>query len=31
MLFVGLVWLMSGAATLCLYVRHTQPPAPDAE
>jgi membrane-bound ClpP family serine protease len=25
-LFVGLTWLGSGAATLCLYIRHTQAP-----
>jgi len=31
MLFVGLVWFGSGAITLCLYIRHTQPPAPEAE
>jgi drug/metabolite transporter (DMT)-like permease len=31
MLFVGLVWFGSGAITLCLYLRHTQPPAPEAE
>jgi hypothetical protein len=30
-LFVGLVWLGSGAATLYLYLRHTQPPAQGAE
>ena len=31
LLFVGLTWLGSGAATLYLYIRHTQPPAPGAE
>ncbi len=31
MLFFGLVWLAYGGATLYLYVRHTQPPAPEAE
>jgi len=31
MLFVGLVWVISGVATLCSYLRHTQPPAPQAE
>ncbi|MGO8836817.1 MAG: hypothetical protein ACLQAH_16940 [Limisphaerales bacterium] len=30
-LFVGLVWLASGGATLYSYIRHTQPPAPEAE
>ena len=30
-LFLGLVWLGSGAATLYSYIRHTQPPAPEAE
>jgi hypothetical protein len=30
MSFVGLTWLGSGAATLYLYIRHTQPPAPAA-
>jgi hypothetical protein len=30
-LFVGVVWLASGGATLYSYVRHTQPPAPGAE
>lgn len=30
-LFVGLAWIGSGAATLCLYIRHTQPSAPEAE
>ncbi len=30
-LFVGLVWLGSGVATLYSYIRHTQPPAPEAE
>jgi uncharacterized membrane protein YhaH (DUF805 family) len=30
-LFLGLVWLGSGVATLYLYIRHTQPPAPEAE
>jgi len=28
-LFVGLVWLGSGLATLYSYVRHTQPPSPE--
>lgn len=27
-LFVGLVWLGSGVATLYSYIRHTQPPSP---
>jgi amino acid transporter len=31
MLFFGLVWLASGGATLYLYIRHTQPPDPEAE
>jgi len=31
MLFVGLVWVISGGATLYLYIRHTKPPAPEAE
>jgi drug/metabolite transporter (DMT)-like permease len=31
MLFVGLVWVISGVATLCLYIRHNQPPAPETE
>jgi len=31
MFFVGLTWLVSGVATLYLYLRHTQPPAPEAE
>jgi len=31
MLFVGLVWVMSGGATLYSYLRHTKPPAPEAE
>ena len=31
LLFVGLMWLGSGGATLYLYIRHTQPPTPDAE
>jgi MFS family permease len=30
-LFLGLVWLGSGVATLYSYIRHTQPPAPQAE
>jgi hypothetical protein len=30
-LFVGLVWLISGVATLYSYLRHTKPPAPEAE
>ncbi len=30
-LFLGLVWLGSGLATLYSYVRHTQLPAPEAE
>jgi drug/metabolite transporter (DMT)-like permease len=30
-LFLGLTWLGSGAATLYLYIRHTQPPAPEIE
>jgi hypothetical protein len=29
-LFLGLVWLGSGLGTLYSYVRHTQPPAPEA-
>ena len=28
-LFVGLVWLGSGVATLYWYIRHTQPPSPE--
>ena len=28
-LLVGLTWLASGAITLCLYIRHTQAPAPE--
>ena len=31
MLFLGLVWLASGGATLYSYLRHTQPPAPEGE
>ena len=31
LLFIGLVWLGSGAGTLCSYIRHTQPPASQAE
>jgi len=31
MLFVGLTWLGSGMATLYLYIRHNQPPAPETE
>jgi hypothetical protein len=31
LLFVGLAWIGSGAATLYLYIRHTQPPAPETE
>lgn len=31
LLFVGLVWLGSGVATLFLYIRHTKPPTPQAE
>ena len=30
-LCVGVVWLASGGATLCSYIRHNQPPAPEAE
>lgn len=30
-LFLGLVWVGSGVATLYLYIRHTQPLAPKAE
>src|ERR1035438_7517175 len=30
-LFLGLTWLGSGAATLYLYIRHTQPSAPEIE
>lgn len=30
-LLVGLTWLGSGVATLYSYIRHTQPPAPEAE
>lgn len=30
-LFVALLWLGSGAGTLCSYVRHTKPAAPEAE
>jgi drug/metabolite transporter (DMT)-like permease len=29
--FIGLTWLGSGGASLYLYIRHTQPPAPEAE
>jgi uncharacterized membrane protein HdeD (DUF308 family) len=29
-LFLGLVWLGSGVATLYSYIRHTQPPLPEA-
>jgi hypothetical protein len=29
-LFVGLVWLISGGATLYSYLRQTKPPAPEA-
>jgi len=31
MLFLSLGWLGSGGATLYLYIRHTQPPAPEAQ
>lgn len=31
MLFLGLVWLISGGGTLYSYIRHTQPPAPETE
>ena len=31
MLFLSLGWLASGGATLYLYIRHTQPPAPEAQ
>ena len=31
MLFLGLVWFSSGAATLYSFLRHHQPPAPEAE
>jgi len=31
MSFIGLAWLASGGTTLFLYIRHTQPPAPEAE
>jgi hypothetical protein len=30
-LFIGLVWLGSGMATLCTYLRHTKLPAPESE
>lgn len=30
-LLVGIVWVVSGVATLCSYLRHTQPPASEAE
>ena len=30
-LFVGLAWLGSGVANLCLFMRHNKLPAPDAE
>jgi hypothetical protein len=30
MLFLGLVWLLSGGATLFSYLRHSQPPAAEA-
>jgi hypothetical protein len=30
-LFVSLTWLISGGVTLYLYIRHTQPPAPEVE
>jgi hypothetical protein len=31
LLFIGLTLLASGGATLYLYIRHTQPPAPEVE
>jgi drug/metabolite transporter (DMT)-like permease len=31
LLLVGLAWLGSGGVTLYLYIRHTRPPAPEAE
>jgi hypothetical protein len=31
LLFVGLTWLASGGATLFLYIRRTQPPAPETQ
>lgn len=31
LLFVGIVWFGSGGATLCLFIRHNQPPALEAE
>jgi len=31
LLFVGLAWLGSGVASLCLYIRHNHLPAPEAE
>jgi len=30
-LYLGLAWFASGAATLHSYLRHTQPPTPSAE
>ena len=31
MLFVGAVWVFSGVATLCSYLRHTKPTTPETE
>jgi hypothetical protein len=31
MIFTGIVWLASGGITLYLYIRRTQPPAPESE
>ena len=31
MVFTGIVWLASGGITLYLYIRRTQPPAPESE
>lgn len=31
LLFVGMVWLGSGGATLYLFIRHNQPPVPEIE
>jgi hypothetical protein len=31
MLFVGAVWVFSGLATFCAYLRHTKPTTPETE
>jgi len=31
MFFVGVVWVISGLATLFSYIRHTSPPAAEAQ